>query len=43
MVKSKVYAIEADNDEKGTLEDGNITSGDSQVINFMEQVKEIHK
>ncbi|HEY5534180.1 MAG TPA: hypothetical protein VIL99_04465 [Ignavibacteria bacterium] len=43
MVKSKVYAVKVNYDEKGTLEDGNIKSGDSQVTDFKQQVKEINK
>jgi hypothetical protein len=40
---SIVYAIEANNGEKGTLVDGYGTSGDSQVADFMQQVEKIHK
>ena len=40
---SIVYAIEAFNGEKGTLVDGYGTSGDSQVTEFIQQVKNIHK
>ena len=40
---SIVYAIEANNGEKGTLVDGYGASSDSQVSDFMEQVEKIHK
>jgi hypothetical protein len=40
---SIVYAIEADNGEKGTLTDGYGSSSDSNVSDFMHKVEEIHK
>jgi hypothetical protein len=40
---SIVYAIEANDGEKGTLVDGYGSSSDSLITDFMHKVEEIHK